>query len=668
MQNQQNPFCVTLINFSSLEENDFKERLRNIDNSFRLIVRSAKKASDTIYPESVVHAIVFNHESLKSISNEDENIIRTSTKSGTCRIYLIIESDASYSYISNRLDDFIQRTSQNSLEAISQEIICFFREADQLNRRSTLLAFRDSLCLSSYRILKILWPVSYIATTLLVLNGVTAFMGLRFGQGFLLFEYLIPSLIFFGIFFVIHGIITVLSNWLFGLNISRKFNFEFAIGVFGYLLAIAVTTYSILIIEHNLMLLCLLSALNIGLYLFNIYARRIRAELISISGLQTKMTDKVQQINTLNDIGKEPFSPSSFPLLPFSSKTLFISYMHGSMWSTETAALSHKWASDNGYRVFLDRSTIPSGTQWRKYLLQSISECVFFIAIIDGDADATEWVLAESGYAALLRKNIGKPRILLVFKNLQKITQNKQNPFYLNYLDLFNMPKEYCFGAGILSTDNNSLSTESFLQALKDIRPMSLLFSERKPSHIFYQKSTPSKEANTATSPNNIHIIDKAWKTSVLLVMLLTTDRSSSDSLSILLDNCYKWIKSGSPENQVVCLYTLNFLYKSKLLSYNKELSDRVLNLLLNNESIAVKLAALDFLSAIGSTQNLNTVISETVMKQIIEFRELIKQMKASQNEYSSKGVYIDMQREIAGKTYKEALKNVIAKVDSISD
>ena len=55
-------------------------------------------------------------------------------------------------------------------------------------------------------------------------------------------------------------------------------------------------------------------------------------------------------------------------------------------------------------------------------------------------------------------------------------------------------------------------------------------------------------------------------------------------------------------------------------------------------------------------------------MYQIVEFRELIKQMKASQSEYSSIGVYIDIQREIAAKTYKEALKNVIAKVDSISD
>ena len=333
-----------------------------------------------------------------------------------------------------------------------------------------------------------------------------------------------------------------------------------------------------------------------------------------------------------------------------------------------SAALSHKWASDNGYRVFLDRSSIPSGTLWRKYLLQAISECVFFVAIIDGSADYTEWVLAESAYAALLRKDIGKPRILLVVKNLQDITKNKQNPFHLNYLDLFNIPKEYCYGIGILSTDDNDLSAESFLQALKDIPPMSLLFSEREPSHIFNQKSTLSKDANTATLQNNIQLIDKAWKTSVLLIMLLTIDKSNSDSLSFLLDKCYNWLKSGNPGKNIVTLYTLNFLYKSNLLPNYKDLLDKVLNILLSNESIAVKLAALDFLSTTGNTQNLNVLLSKNITNQIAEFREFIKQKKASQNEYAAKGVYADIQREIAKETYEGALKNVIIKVESFQD
>jgi hypothetical protein len=504
---------------------------------------------------------------------------------------------------------------------------------------------------------------------LLILNAINIFAGLRFGQGFLAFKYLIPPLTFFGIFFIIHGIITVLRNWLFGLHIARKFNIEFAIGVSGYIIAIAATTYSILIIEHNLILLFLFLMLNIGLYTFYMYSRSIRAELNSITGLQTEMSEKVQRINTLYNIGKLSFSTSSFPFFPFKSKTLFISYMHSSKWSSETAALLHKWAADNGYQVFLDRTTIPSGTLWQKYLLQSISECVFFVAIIDGDADATEWVLAESAYAASLRKNIGKPQILLVIKNLQMIAQDKQNPFHLNYLDLFNMPSEYCYGAGILSTDNNNLSAESFLQAMKEIRPMSLLFSDGKPSQFLYQIPNPTKEVNLALSPNDLLTIGRAWKTSVLLVVLLTSDRLNTDSPKFLLDKCYGWIKSGSAEKAVVSLYTLNFLYKSNYLPHNKVLSDKVFNLLKTNESIAVKLAALDFLSATGNSQNLNAVLSETIINQIAEFRDKLgKQKKASQNEYSARGVYADIKRETEVKTYEIALKNVIVKVDNIQD
>ena len=666
--NQLESFCVTLINFGLSEEIDFKERLINIDKYFKLMVRSVKNVSDTIFEDSLVHAVVLNYDSLKSISDEDESVIRSASKLGTCRIYCVVQNDSVYSYESSRLDDFIQRTSQNSSETIAKEIISFFKEADQLNRRSTFLAFRDAMCLNAYKILKILWTVSYISTAFLFLNAVTTFMGYRIDQGFLLYKYSILPLTFFGIFFVIHSIITILRNWLFGLHIARKFNFEFVIGVSGYLVAIVVITYSILIIEQNFILLCFFLMLNIGLYNFYMYSRRIRAELTSISGLHTKMAEKVRQFDALKNIGKEPFTPSSFPWFSFNSKTLFISYMHSSRWSSETAALTHKWASENGYRVFLDRSTIPSGTLWRKYLLQSISECVFFVTIIDGDAEATEWVLAESAYAALLRKNIGKPRILLVIKNIQKITQDKQNPFHLNYLDLFEMPNEYSYGACILSTDNEVLSAEQFLLAMREIRPMSLLYSDRKPSNNSYQKPIPSKEANITTSPNNIQMLDEAWKKSVLLVMLLTSDRLNIDSLKFLLDKCYEWLNSGCAEKEIVSLYTLNFLYKSNHLPNNRDKSDDVLNLLLTNESIAVKLAALDFLNASGNSQNLKTVLSETILKKIAEFRELIKQKKVSQKEYSAKGVFADIQREIAGKTYDTALREIITKVDSIHD
>lgn len=668
MKEKHNPFCITLINLALKEELDFKDRVSYPNKSSGITIRSVKKVSDVTYPDSVIHAIVLGRQGLLLLKTEDENILRSASESGTCRIYTLIQDAPLHSDINFRFDDFIQRTAQNSPESIIQEIISFFREADLLNRQSTLFALRDKLCLIAYKILRILWPASYIATAFLLLNAVSSFIGYRIDQSFLFFENLIKPLTFLGIFFIIHSIITISRNWLSGLHYTRKFGFEFVIGVLAYIMAIAVTAYSIWIIEQDLLVLCILLIMNIGLYSFYMYSRRIRAELTSISFLQTEMTEKSLQQKTLENIGNAPFSPSSFPLLPFRSKTLFISYMHSSVWSSETAEITHKWASEIGYRVFLDRSTIPSGTLWRKHLLKSLSQCTYFLAVIDGNAEATAWVLAESAYAALLRKNIGKPRILLLIKDAQKISQDKQNPFYLNYRDLFELPDSYFPGAAILSIDKETLLKGQFLHALGEIRAMSLINSFKAPSNILNQKPFPLKKAETGPSSNNIQLMDRAWKKSVLLYVLLSSDGLNPDSLNYLIEKCFEWLKSGIAEKEVVSLYTLNFLYKCNQLPDNRDKSGEVLNLLLTSEFSAVKLAALDFLSVTGNTKNLKSVLSETVLKQISEFRELIKQKKESQNDYSAKGVFVDIQKVKAGRNYETALKEVIAEVDRIHD
>lgn len=667
-QYQQNPFCITLINLSSKEEADFNQSITSFNKIIRLTIRSEKKVSDAIYSESVVHAIVFNHESLNLITNEDENIIRSASKSGTCRIYLLAQNGSILSYENSRLDDFIQRTSQHSIETITQEILSFFREADQLNHRSTLFAFRDLFCLSAYKIFKILWPISYIATAILILNTIDIIAGFKLTQGLLALEYVIPIFIFFGIFFIVHGIITIMQNWLFGLHFARKFNFEFAIGVLSFLIAITATSYSILIIEHDLLHLSAFLMINVGLHLFYIYARRIRAELTSISGLQTKMTQKAHQIETLKNIGKEPFEPSAFPLFLFRKKSLFISYMHSSKWSSDNAALAHNWASANGYKVFLDRSTIPSGTLWCKYLLQSVSECVFFVAIIDGDAVATEWVLAESAYAALLRKNVGKPRILLVIRNLQKISQDKQNPFHLNYLDLFQIPKEYCYGAGILSTDCNDLSEERFLQAMNEIRPMSLLFSNRKATHTLYEMPKSTLDKTNSSTSQDFQIIDKAWKSAVLLVKLMEILKWNRFSLNLLVEKSHNWVNSNNSEKITVGLYTLMYLLKNRQLPNNKDLNENIQTVFMSNESVVVRLAALDFLCNLKTTENPLSLIPDIEANHIVDFRSvLIQEMKASQRKYVDAGVLEEIGKESEAKSMEATLLDVIHKVDNIS-
>jgi hypothetical protein len=347
---------------------------------------------------------------------------------------------------------------------------------------------------------------------------------------------------------------------------------------------------------------------------------------------------------------------------------MFISYMHGSQWSSETAALAHQWASGHGFEVFLDLSTIPSGTLWRQSLLRAISECGFFVGVIDGDAAATEWVLAESAYAASLRMSIGKPRILLVVRNVQRIAQDQQNPFHVTYLDVFQLPTARCYGAGILSADHGMLTAEGFLHALEEVQPMCLLFGGGRQSQPAPHTPTPSRQAVYTSLSDDLQLTDRSWRTSVLLAMLLETEGRSLKGLNLLRNKSVEWIRSSSSEKKTIGLNTLRLLFKSHHLPYSQDLLDKVCDVFFSDTSLAVKLAALDFLGAMSTTPNPMTHVSNAETKRITRFRsELMKQMNASQHTYAAKGVHADIARESSGRTHEEALRNVISRVDSIN-
>jgi hypothetical protein len=149
--------------------------------------------------------------------------------------------------------------------------------------------------------------------------------------------------------------------------------------------------------------------------------------------------------------------------------------MHGSKWSCETAALIHRWTAERGFDVFLDQSSIASGSLWRQLLLRATSECGWFIAVLDGEMDPTDWVLAESAYAVLLRKIIGKPRILMVVRNAAQLARLRRSAFGVLYADVFHLPPERCFGASILVLGQDELTDELIFRAMKGVRPMCLL-------------------------------------------------------------------------------------------------------------------------------------------------------------------------------------------------
>ena len=79
-----------------------------------------------------------------------------------------------------------------------------------------------------------------------------------------------------------------------------------------------------------------------------------------------------------------------------------------------------------------------------------LSECGCFIAVLDAVPAVTEWVLAESAYAAMLRKSIGKPRILLIVRNAEELVTLRRGPSGTLFMDLFDLPPDLCDGGGIL--------------------------------------------------------------------------------------------------------------------------------------------------------------------------------------------------------------------------
>jgi len=286
----------------------------------------------------------------------------------------------------------------------------------------------------------------------------------------------VPVATFLGAFFIVHCIFVIARNGLYGMRIVKRLDLAFWLRAGGLALAAAATAGSIAVLDGSTLRIFASVVLAAGSYLEYVYARRIRAECTSLSQIHADIADTRRCIETLNTIGRQPITSSVFPFFPYRSKALFISYMHDSKWSSETAAMIHRSTAEHGFVVFLDQSSIASGSLWRQSLLRAISECGWFIAVLEDEVAATDWIVAESAYAALLRKNVGKPRILIVVRNAEGITKLQHGPFGMVYRDIFQLPRGgFCVGAAILATGDAGFPVDLLLRALKEVRPMCLL-------------------------------------------------------------------------------------------------------------------------------------------------------------------------------------------------
>ena len=148
--------CVTFVGCTDAERSTLEDSLHRVGGSLRYQTMSGSTASSVSLPANEIHAVVFSPTSLPRSTAEEVETIRAAMALGTCRAFLVAFGNAAVESRTNILDEFIQETSDNSVNAVAQEIIDFFGEADAINRVSTYRGVRDAACLKLYPILALL--------------------------------------------------------------------------------------------------------------------------------------------------------------------------------------------------------------------------------------------------------------------------------------------------------------------------------------------------------------------------------------------------------------------------------------------------------------------------------------------------------------------------------
>ena len=420
------------------------------------------------FPQPVIHAVVLSPASLGAVGPEQERVIRTATDWGTFRLYLVGEPPPKGS----RWDDFVQRTAVQDANLLARTILAFFAQADAMNRLGLVRGFRDLVCKGLYRPLGLLWPASYLS-----LGALSAGAVLRAAGHSSLWEILghpaVAAVLSCGVaFFLAHFVAAAFRNLSLVVLVVRRVP---PLGFFLPLFALGTIAGGALWAGHELgcgRQIALWLAPMLGLRALYLYCRRIRAELFSLSQIQRLLEAKGPQAGELVDIGRKPISSGAIPLRANRARQVFISYMHRSDWSVRTASECHAHLTAAGHPVFFDRSTIEAGSLWRMQLMRGVSECGLFVAVLDGEAEVTSWVLSESVYAATLRKNLCKPRILLVVRDSARLACG---PFGRIYHDLFTLPEAHHPGIHLIEVAPEGLSCERLEAALHSIRSICIL-------------------------------------------------------------------------------------------------------------------------------------------------------------------------------------------------
>ncbi len=459
------PFRITFLGSWPEDIASIRQVMQEAGRASQIDLEEVADITAAAFPQPIVHAVVLSSALLGTMGSEQERVIRTTTGWGTFRLYVLGELPP----IGSRWDDFVQRTPSQDATGLAHTIIAFFEQADAMNRLGVVRGFRDFVCKGLYRPLDLLWPASYLCLGALLAGAVLRAAGHPF-LWTILGDPMVETVLSFGVaFFLAHFVATAFRNLSLVVFVVRRVpsqSFFLPLFALGTIAGVALWTGHELGCDKQIAL-CFAPALGIrALYL---YCRRIRAELFSLSQIQRLLEANGPLAGELLDIGRKSISSGAIPLRAYRARQVFISYMHRSDWSVRTASECHAHLTAAGHPVFFDRSTIEAGSLWRVHLMRGLSECGLFIAVLDGEAEVTSWVLSESAYAATLRKNLCKPRILLAVRDSAHLARS---PFGRIYHDLFTLPEAHHPGIHLLEVPPEGLTSEAILATIQHIRPL----------------------------------------------------------------------------------------------------------------------------------------------------------------------------------------------------
>jgi hypothetical protein len=428
--------CLTFIGVPAQQQLQIQGALENLlAKHVEFAVRSASRIADLRYPAGSFHAVVIAVTSARSATVDDVDAVRQVARLGG-RV-LLLDPDETAPLGSLSLDDLIQRISPGDTVNVGRFVGSYFIEARALRDFETTRAMRDRVCIKVDRKSGILWSLSYVAAALHALHALGLAFDINSLHAMMTNPYLAGFGTLFGCFFIAHSLGIMLRHVSVRRVFGHKLRGDFYAPASFFTLVSGLTVYSISRSDVPLLEVLICLALAVAAYAFCNYAYRIHLECTSLSDLQAKIGNPAKRGELFTETAGLKFHPTSLPFFSCRSRSCFISYARDSVWSARISRKIEELLSGRGMRVFVDHTSMQGGASWRMSLLRGISECGWFLVIIDESKPHTYWILAESAVAAVLRKYLWKPNIILILEDFTLFDRLRSTPFEALYSDVF---------------------------------------------------------------------------------------------------------------------------------------------------------------------------------------------------------------------------------------